>query len=115
MQDNSLAYTLEVTLTFGDCDVCRGNSNLLFYLFDCLFISRASNVDGEENAIPIQQSVYDTNSQSILIPTNHLSVYGLGYTVPSSNLVDIANNWAKESITMVDSYQVDENGVWVNK
>ena len=38
-------------------------------------------VDGKGNASRIPGSVYDANSRSILIPTNHLSVYGVGYTI----------------------------------
>jgi len=58
-------------------------------------------VDGNGNASRIPGSVYDANSRSILIPTNHLSVYGVGYTAPSAKFIDVANHWAKESIDYV--------------
>ena len=58
-------------------------------------------VDSNGNASRIPGSVYNANSRSILIPTNHLSVYGVGYTAPSAKFTDVANHWAKESIDYV--------------
>lgn len=55
-------------------------------------------VDGKGNANRISGSVYDANIRSILIPTNHLSVYGVGYTAPSAKFTDVASHWAKDSI-----------------
>ncbi|MEA4971434.1 MAG: MBG domain-containing protein [Candidatus Pelethousia sp.] len=55
-------------------------------------------VDVNGNASRISGSVYDANSRSVLIPTNHLSVYGVGYSAPSAKFTDIGSHWAKESI-----------------
>lgn len=58
-------------------------------------------VDAKGNATRIAGSVYDTNSRSVIFSTNHLSVYGIGYTAPSAKFTDITNHWAKESIDYV--------------
>ncbi|MEA4970657.1 MAG: S-layer homology domain-containing protein [Candidatus Pelethousia sp.] len=58
-------------------------------------------VDGKGNANRILGSVYDTNSGRLLIPTGHLSMYGVGYTAPAEKYTDTANHWAKESIDYV--------------
>ena len=58
-------------------------------------------VDGKGNASRIGSSVYDANSRSILLDTNHFSVYGVGYTVPAVKFTDIESHWAKESIDYI--------------
>lgn len=58
-------------------------------------------VDGKGNATRIEGSTYDVNSKSIILDSNHFSVYGVGYTAPSEKLKDISSHWAKESIDYV--------------
>jgi uncharacterized repeat protein (TIGR02543 family) len=58
-------------------------------------------VDGNGNVTRIPGSVHDANSRSILIPTNHFSVYGVGYEAPSAKFTDIGNHWGKEAIDYV--------------
>ncbi len=58
-------------------------------------------VDGNGKASRIPGSVYDANSRSILVPTNHLSVYGVGYEAPSDKFTDISTHWGKEAIDYV--------------
>ncbi len=56
-------------------------------------------VDAKGNVARIDSSVFDTNENLILISTGHLlTVYGVGYTVPSAKFTDIGTHWAKESI-----------------
>ncbi len=54
--------------------------------------------DEKGNATRIEGSAYDANAGAILIPTGHLSVYGVGYTAPSAKFTDIGTHWGKESI-----------------
>lgn len=58
-------------------------------------------VDGKGNPNRIPDSRYDGKGQRVLIPTNHLSVYGVGYGAPSTRFTDVANHWAKDSIDYV--------------
>jgi hypothetical protein len=58
-------------------------------------------VDGKDNATRIEGSIYDANSKSIIFNSNHFSVFGVGYTVPSEKFKDISSHWAKESIDYV--------------
>lgn len=58
-------------------------------------------VDGAGNATRIPGSAYDPNSGSILLGTNHFSVYGVGYETPSAKFTDIATHWGKDSIDYV--------------
>ena len=58
-------------------------------------------VDANGKAIRIDTSAYDANSGSLLIPTGHFSVYGVGYTAPSAKFTDIGNHWGKEAIDYV--------------
>ncbi len=58
-------------------------------------------VDGSGNATRIPGSAYDPNSRSLLLGTNHFSVYGVGYEAPSSKFTDISIHWGKESIDYV--------------
>ena len=58
-------------------------------------------VDAKGNATRIPGSAYDSNSDSILLGTNHFSVYGVGYEAPSAKFTDIANHWGKDSIDYV--------------
>ncbi|NLZ83155.1 MAG: leucine-rich repeat protein [Clostridiales bacterium] len=60
-------------------------------------------VDDKGNATCILGSSYDTNAGAVLIPTEHLSVYGVGYTANNTRFVDISSHWAKESIDYVAS------------
>jgi|LSQX01.1.fsa_nt_gb hypothetical protein len=52
----------------------------------CLF---GVYVDGEGKAQRIPGSVYDANTRSLLIPSGHFSVYGVGYTASSDKYKDI--------------------------
>jgi hypothetical protein len=58
-------------------------------------------VDGEGNASRIPDSAYEANSDGIILSSNHLSIYGVGYTTPSAKFTDISTHWAKESIDYV--------------
>ncbi|MFA9380997.1 MAG: S-layer homology domain-containing protein, partial [Acetanaerobacterium sp.] len=58
-------------------------------------------VDGNGKATRIPGSAYDTNSKSILFDSNHFSVYGVGYTEPSADFMDISTHWARNSIDYV--------------
>ncbi|WP_250228793.1 S-layer homology domain-containing protein [Anaeropeptidivorans aminofermentans] len=58
-------------------------------------------VDGAGNATRIPGSAYDPNSRSLLLGTNHFSVYGVGYEAPSAKFTDISTHWGKESIDYV--------------
>jgi uncharacterized repeat protein (TIGR02543 family) len=58
-------------------------------------------VDDLGNATRIEGSTYDANSKSIILDSNHFSVYGVGYTAPSEKFKDISSHWAKESIDYV--------------
>jgi uncharacterized repeat protein (TIGR02543 family) len=58
-------------------------------------------VDANGNVQRIPGSAYDANSGSLLIPTGHFSVYGVGYTAPSAKFTDIGTHWGKEAIDYV--------------
>jgi glucan-binding YG repeat protein len=58
-------------------------------------------VDAKGKAQRILGSAYNANSRSLLIPTGHFSVYGVGYTAPSAKFTDIRNHWGKEAIDYV--------------
>lgn len=58
-------------------------------------------VDEKEKASKIEASAYAVNSGSVIFKTNHLSVYGVGYTAPSERFDDIKNHWAKDFIEYV--------------
>lgn len=58
-------------------------------------------VDGNGKAARINCSAYDANAGAILLSTGHFSVYGVGYTAPSSKLTDIDTHWGKEAIDYV--------------
>lgn len=58
-------------------------------------------VDGKGNATRIPDSCYDANSGSIILSSNHFSVYGVGYTAPSAKFTDINSHWGKEAIDYV--------------
>ncbi len=58
-------------------------------------------VDEKGNATRVAGSAYDAESGRIIFTTTHLSMYGVGYTVPSTKLTDISSHWAKESIDYV--------------
>jgi hypothetical protein len=57
-------------------------------------------VYAEENgkATRVPGSAYDANSGNLILSSGHLSVYGVGYTVPTEKYTDITSHWAKESI-----------------
>ncbi len=55
-------------------------------------------VDAAGKVHTISDSVYDSNRNRLLIPTDHFSVYGVGYKAPGTKLADIGNHWAKEAI-----------------
>ena len=58
-------------------------------------------VDEKEKASRIEVSTYDVNSGSVIFTTNHLSIYGVGYTAPSEKYDDTKNHWAKDYIDYV--------------
>jgi Leucine-rich repeat (LRR) protein len=58
-------------------------------------------VDEKGNATRIAGSVYDANSSRVIFTTPHFSMYGIGYTAPSTQFTDIGSHWAKESIDYV--------------
>jgi fibronectin-binding autotransporter adhesin len=58
-------------------------------------------VDEKGIAQRIFDSAYDINSNSLLISTDHFSVYGVGYTSPSDKYTNIDYHWAKEAINYV--------------
>ena len=58
-------------------------------------------VDANGKPVRIDGSAYDANSGSLLIPTGHFSVYGVGYTAPSAKFTDISTHWGKEAIDYV--------------
>ncbi|WP_085832200.1 S-layer homology domain-containing protein [Clostridium merdae] len=58
-------------------------------------------VDTNGKAQRIPGSAYDANSKRLLIPTNYLSVYGVGYTAPSAKFTDIGDHWGKDAIDYV--------------
>ena len=58
-------------------------------------------VDEKERAFRIDPSAYDVNSGSVIFATNHLSIYGVGYTAPSQRFDDTKKHWAKDFIDYV--------------
>ncbi|RRD92753.1 hypothetical protein EII17_13660 [Clostridiales bacterium COT073_COT-073] len=58
-------------------------------------------VDEKEKASRIDRSAYDVNSSSVIFTTDHLSIYGVGYTAPSEKYDDTKNHWAKDYIDYV--------------
>lgn len=58
-------------------------------------------VDGKGKVNRIADSSYDANTGSVMFCTDHFSVYGVGYTVPSAKFTDTAKHWAAESIDYV--------------
>jgi len=58
-------------------------------------------IDANGNVHPIESSWYDPVSGCLVITTNHLSIYGVGYEAPSAKFTDITNHWAKEAIDYV--------------
>lgn len=71
-----------------------GRNEAIGYLFGVY-----ADVNGK--ALRIPDSTYEANSKSLLIPTNHFSVYGVGYTAPSARFTDIGTHWGKEAIDYV--------------
>lgn len=58
-------------------------------------------VDEEGNVTRIDSSYYDEESGCLILTTNHLSIYGVGYTAPSAQFTDITNHWALKFIDYV--------------
>ncbi|QIB69061.1 hypothetical protein Ami103574_06840 [Aminipila butyrica] len=58
-------------------------------------------VDRDGKISYISESAYDTSSGSMVLRTNHFSVYGVGYTLPSKKFSDIESHWAKGFIDYV--------------
>ncbi|TCL54980.1 GLUG motif-containing protein [Kineothrix alysoides] len=58
-------------------------------------------MDATGKVTRIEGSAYDANAGAVLIPTGHLSVYGVGYTAPLQKFVDTGSHWAKDSIDYV--------------
>ena len=68
-----------------------GKNEVVGYLFGVY-------ADASGGATRINDSAYDANSGSLILGTNHFSVYGVGYTAPSEKYTYIATHWARESI-----------------
>ncbi len=58
-------------------------------------------MDGTGKALRIPGSTYDVDSRSLVISTNQLSAYGVGYTAPSARFTDIEAHWGGEAIDYV--------------
>ncbi len=58
-------------------------------------------MDAAGKVTRVEGSAYDASTGAVLIPTGHLSVYGVGYTAPLQKFVDTSNHWAKDSIDYV--------------
>lgn len=58
-------------------------------------------VDEKGNASRIVGSVYDANAEAVLIPTGHLSIYGVGYLALTTQFADIIGHWNKEAMDYV--------------
>jgi len=56
-----------------------------------------------ETGIPmrVEGSFYDSGTGSIIISTNHFSLFGVGYEDGIERFSDIGNHWAKESIDYI--------------
>jgi hypothetical protein len=61
----------------------------------CLF---GVYVDSNGNVIRMEKSIYDENSGCVIISSDHLSIYGVGYIKASTKYSDIKSHWAKEAI-----------------
>ncbi len=59
------------------------------------------DVNGIATLIP--DSVYDENSNSLLLNSNHFSLYGVGYAPPKVRYKDITDHWAEEYIDFMIS------------
>mgnify|MGYP001017848287 CR=1 FL=1 len=57
------------------------------------------NESGEVSVL--DDSNFDPQRSSVIIETNHNSIYGVGYTDPVAKFADTTNHWAKESIKYV--------------
>lgn len=71
-----------------------GNSEAVGHLFGVY-------VDDRGNASRIAGSNYDANSRSVILTTNHFSVYGVGYQSSSEKFTDVNTHWAKDNIDYV--------------
>ncbi|WP_027399003.1 S-layer homology domain-containing protein [Anaerovorax odorimutans] len=58
-------------------------------------------VDTKGNPSLVAGSAYDADTGTIIIPTGHLSVYGVGYTNPAAKFTDISSHWGKDDIDYV--------------
>lgn len=58
-------------------------------------------VDEEGKTHNIAKSTYDPKTGSMIFTTNHLSVYGIGYTAPTEQFSDIETHWAKDAVNYV--------------
>lgn len=57
---------------------------------------------GEDGQIiRIDNSYYDASNKRLILSVDHFSVYGVGYTAPETELIDIKNHWAKDSINYI--------------
>ena len=82
----------------GKITICIKTSTLANELGSLLYGAYLGN-DGKTHRIAT--SFYDEYSKRVVISTNHLSVYGVGYTVPSVKMPDISSHWAKDSIEYI--------------
>lgn len=58
-------------------------------------------MDSKGKTVRMPLSFYDRSRGRLVLSTNHLSVYGIGYEAPAKKYNDIDKHWAKESIEYV--------------
>lgn len=71
-----------------------GNKEALCYLSSIY-------VDDKGDVSFIPGFVYNSQIRRFIVTTDHLSVYGVGYTEPSAKFTDIVNHWSKDYIDYV--------------
>lgn len=57
--------------------------------------------DGKGSVNRIFSSIYDVNNKKVIIDSNIVATYGVGYTAPSARFTDISEHWAKENIDYI--------------
>lgn len=58
-------------------------------------------VDDQGGVTYLTNSSYDQNTKSMLVKTEHFSVYGVGYKADAPNFTDTIGHWAKNDIDFV--------------
>lgn len=57
--------------------------------------------DEEGNVTTVPGSHYQPGSRCLVLTTNHLSVYGVGYNEPSAKFTDVSRHWSKQYVDYV--------------